>query len=54
MFLGVGEDINDLVQVALAVAIVLWLLRFHDRLRVVERQVKSLEGVDGDRENGDE
>ncbi len=44
----------DLVQIALAVAIVLWLLRFHDRLRVIERQVKSLGGVDGDGENGDE
>ncbi|MEC9352648.1 MAG: hypothetical protein VX254_02290 [Planctomycetota bacterium] len=44
----------DLAQIVLAVAIVLWLLRFHDRLRVVERQVKSLEGGDENQENGDE
>ena len=43
-----------LVEIALVVAIVLWLLRFHDRLRVVERQVKSLGGGDDGQENGDE
>tara|TARA_B100000809_G_scaffold168732_1_gene166045 strand:+ start:2230 stop:2412 length:183 start_codon:yes stop_codon:yes gene_type:complete len=44
----------DLAQIVLAAAIVLWLLRFHDRLRTVERQLKSLEGGDGNQENGDE
>ncbi len=44
----------DLVQIALAVVIVLWLLRFHDRLRAVERQVKSLGESDDGQENGDE
>ncbi len=32
----------DLAQLVFAVAIVLWLLRFHDRLRGVERQLESL------------
>ena len=47
----------DLAQIVLAVAIVLWLLRFHDRLRTVERQLKSLESgcaTDGKQEIGDE
>lgn len=41
----------DLAQLAFAVAIVLWLLRFHDRLRGVERQ---LEGLEGGQESEDE
>ena len=34
----------DLIELALAAAIVLWLFRHHDRLRAVERKVRSLEG----------
>ena len=43
-----------LVLVVFAVAIVLWLLRFHDRLRVVERQLESPVDGDGSQESGDE
>ncbi len=44
----------DLVQVGLAAAVVLWLLRFHDRLRVVERQLESLEQGEDGQESGNE
>ncbi len=44
----------DLLKVAFATGVFLGLLRLHDRLRSLEREVEDLEGAAGKNETEDE